>query len=224
MTKNNELTYAEQLQSDYTRIRTETRDGTITREERFTQIDEAVERYALAHAEAYAVAKEKGGVVPINFKNDRMLDAFADLALYEDLTWDHADKMSIIKYPIMSDDQSKLRQRRESAVGDVYTGGEGDETIGRSRDGLGVKRRIYDFMTPARDRALVPPEYIDLYDALDNAGLTQRQRQAINLIYFEGMTQEDAAEVMGVSRATLRTNVNRSISKLSESMRNMSPF
>src|SRR5699024_6489494 len=90
--------------------------------------------------------------------------------------------------------------RKESRISDVYTGGEGDAAIGRRTDHDGVKRRIYDYMTPERDMSLVPSAYIDLYNALENAGLTERQRQAIELVYFEGMTQEDAAKEMGVSK------------------------
>jgi len=41
-------------------------------------------------------------------------------------------------------------------------------------------------------------DYIDLYDALENAGLTDRQRQAIDLVYFGNMSQEDARRIMGV--------------------------
>lgn len=212
------LTYTEQLQADYTRIRTATRAGTITREERFAQIDEATGRYAVAHAEAHATLQEKGGVVPINFKNERILDAFADLALYEDLTWDHADKMSIIEYPTLSASQAKLRRRRERSVSDVVTG-KGDETIGRNRDNIsGNKNRIYDYMTPERDKALIPAKYLDLYTAIDNAGLTSRQRQAIDLVYFEGLTQEVAAKEMGVSRRAVGQFVDAAVANIKRYM------
>src|SRR5699024_12657434 len=100
----------------------------------------------------------------------------------------------------------------------VYTGGEGDAAIGRRTDHDGVKRRIYDYMTPERDMSLVPSAYIDLYNALENAGLTERQRQAIELGYFEGMTQEDAAKEMGVSKANINEYIRYGIIKISREM------
>lgn len=212
------LTYAEHLQADYTRIRTATRAGEITREERFAQIDEATSAYALAHADAYAVLQEKGGRVPINYKNDRILDAFADLALYEDLTWDHADKMAIVEYPTLSASQAKLRRKREGSVSEVETGKD-DDTIGRTPDKItGRKNRIYDYMTPERDNALVPAEYLDLYTAIDGAGLTNRQLQAINLVYFDGLTQEGAAKEMGVSQQAVAKFERAALGKLREVM------
>lgn len=208
------LTYSEQLQADYTRIRTATRAGTITQEERFTQIDETVGNYSVAHAEAYDKARETKAVLPINYKNDRLLDAFADLALYDDLTWDHADKMSIIEYPLLSASQAKLRRKREGSVSDVVTGKD-DATIGRTPDKItGRKNRIYDYMTPERDVALIPAKYLDLYTAIDGAGLTDRQRQAIDLVYFDGLTQEGAAEEMGVSKPAVNQFITAAMTNI----------
>jgi len=217
----NELTYVEQLQADYTRIRTATRAGTITREERFAQIDEAVGRYALAHADAYAVLKEKGGVIPINYKNDRMLDAFADLALYEDLTWDHADKMSVIEFPIMSERQARRRAAKTSMPGEI-------EHKGRQNNGR--RSLVYsdktDTIRSTKPRMQSADESgidgltanIDLNNALDGAGLTDRQRQALDLVYFDGLTQEVAATEMGVSRQAVDLYARNAIDKLRAQM------
>ena len=123
------------------------------------------------------------------------------LATYLDLdntTDGNPHKASAEEYPILSDNQLKRRRDRELSLSNVYTGDE-DVTIGRYTDHDGIKRRIYDYMTPKKDNALIPTSYLDLYDALDNAGLTARQRQAIELTYFEDMTQEAAADIMGVS-------------------------
>ena len=57
-------------------------------------------------------------------------------------------------------------------------------------------------------------ESVDLEALLDNAKLTNRQRQAIDLVYFEDMTQEQAAEVMGVSRASLRVYEDRAFDNI----------
>jgi DNA-binding CsgD family transcriptional regulator len=41
---------------------------------------------------------------------------------------------------------------------------------------------------------------IDLHRAIAQAGLTPRQRKALRLCYIQAMTQEEAAEAMGVSQ------------------------
>jgi len=137
----------------------------------------------------------------------------ATYILLDTLTDSHPDKMTREEYPIMSDNQAELRQRREHSISDVYTG-MGDETIGRYTDDDGVKRRIYDYMTPKKDNALVPLKYLDLYRAIDSAGLTDRQRQAIELVYFEGMTQEDAGGIMGVSQQAVDRYLQFSYEKI----------
>jgi len=133
-----------------------------------------------------------------SYPSENVLSRLAWYIVFDEMTDKNEHKVSSTEYPILSEHQEKYRQKREKAISDVFTG-ENDETIGRSVDHGGIKRRIYDYMTPDRDKALLPAKYLDLYNALENAGLTDRQRQAIELVYFEGMTQEDAAEIMGVS-------------------------
>lgn len=57
-------------------------------------------------------------------------------------------------------------------------------------------------------------ESVDLYALLDNANLTDRQRQAIDLVYFEDMTQEQAAKVMGVTRQAVDLYARNAINKM----------
>jgi len=144
------------------------------------------------------------------------------LAAYIDLdhtTDSNPHKASADEYPVLSGHQLKRRRDREMTLSNVYTG-DGDTTIGRYTDHDGIKRRIYDYMTPKKDNALIPSLHLDLYNALDNAGLTERQRQAIELVYFEGMTQEAAADVMGVSRASLRVYEDRAFDNIRNYLNN----
>src|SRR5690625_3869691 len=144
------------------------------------------------------------------------------LAAYIDLdhtTDGNPHKASADEYPVLSGHQLKRRRDREMTLSNVYTG-DGDTTIGRYTDHDGIKRRIYDYMTPKKDNALIPSLHLDLYNALDNAGLTERQRQAIELVYFEGMTQEAAADVMGVSRASLRVYEDRAFDNIRNYLNN----
>lgn len=57
-------------------------------------------------------------------------------------------------------------------------------------------------------------ESVDLYALLENANLTDRQRQAIDLVYFEDMTQEQAAKVMGVTRQAVDLYARNAINKM----------
>src|SRR5699024_1374743 len=190
--------------------------------ERIAEIEDAINRYIVAQdvdfegKRAKAVAEGRSvNTVPIQYRNQPLLDALADLLMYEYLTWSHHDKMNIVENPILSKSQTSYRHHKELRLADVYTGGEGDATIGRRTDHDGVKRRVYDYMTPERDMSLIPPEYLDLYDALDSAGLTARQRQAIELVYFEGMTQEAAAKEMGVKQQAVGQFISAGKAKIS---------
>src|SRR5699024_8455492 len=111
------------------------------------------------------------------------------------------------------DSQMRYRQRNETNLADVYSG-KNEDSVGRKRDGRGGNKRRYDYMTPERDMALVPTSYLDLYNALDNAGLTDRQRQAIELVYFQGLTQADAGAEMGVSQQAVDIYLRNSYDKL----------
>lgn len=146
---------------------------------------------------------------------ESVLTRLAWYIVFDEMTDKDEHKVKRAEYPILSEHQSKLRRERERVISDVYTG-KNDETIGRCTDEIGVKRRIYDYMTPERDDYVIPTQYLDLYSAIDNAGLTERQRQAIELVYFEGMTQEVAADVMGVSQPAVAKFERIALAKLNE--------
>lgn len=221
--------YKDVLKRELDGIYERTKIGKLNRSDRIKELNVVTTKYALAHADAYIekVRKEEElaaleGRKPKELfrpPNDPELFQYAvDLILYEDLTYSHADKMSIIEYPIMSRHQHELRRRRERSLSDVYTGKD-DETLGRYTDHDGIKRRVYDYMTPKRDMALVPTEYLDLYNALDSADLTNRQRKAIDLVFFEGMTQEDAAEEMGIKQPNVKAYIDIGINKIKTNLR-----
>lgn len=214
------MNYAEQLQADYTRIRTETRAGKLARAERLAQIEEATSRYAMAHADAYARACEKRAQ-PINYKNDRLLHAFADLALYEDLTWSHADKMSLVEFPIMSDSQAKRRAAKTSMPGEIEhndRGNNGRQTLVYTDNSDTIRSTKPRMANVHTDDLSACVANIDLRNAIKNAGLTQRQAQAIDLVYGDGRTMEDAAGVMGVTKQAVKQFVDAGMTKVKRKM------
>lgn len=147
------------------------------------------------------------------YPDETVLNRLAWYIVFDEMTDKNEHKVKHAEYPILSDHQMKYRHERESSLSDVYTG-KNDETIGRYTGHDGIKRRVYDYMTPERDMSLVPTKYLDLYSALDNAGLTDRQRQAIYLVYFEGLTQDDAANVMGIGQDVVSRHIASGTRKL----------
>ena len=158
--------------------------------------------------------------VEINGKRppDSVLSRLGTYILLDYYSNSNPHKVSTEDYPTLSDNQVKRRENREKPLSKVYTG-VNDVTIGRKKGVDGVKRRLFDFMTPERDSSLIPTEHLSLYMAIDVANLTDRQRQAIDLVYYDGLTQEAASDVMGVSRRTLRSTVDDALAKISRKLK-----
>ena len=56
----------------------------------------------------------------------------------------------------------------------------------------------------------------DLATAIDQAGLTDRQRQALNLVYVEDLTQAKAGEAMGIGQQNVDNYIDNAIDKIAE--------
>ncbi|TXK24535.1 DUF134 domain-containing protein [Bacillus amyloliquefaciens] len=57
---------------------------------------------------------------------------------------------------------------------------------------------------------------IDIHKAIELAGLTDRQRQAIELVYFGELTQAEAGERMGISQVSVREYVETASEKIAD--------
>lgn len=57
---------------------------------------------------------------------------------------------------------------------------------------------------------------IDLHTAIDHAGLTDRQRQALELVYFEDLTQEEAGKRMGLDKRGVNNLLDRALEAISD--------
>lgn len=205
--------YNEKLRQDYEEIKRKVERGMLPLVARLPAIDRAVIDYVRAQDEYFEGLHNP----PIQFRDSDALERMADLVLYEELKWSHPDKMSIVEYPLMSDTQEDrlMDKTRLHAV---------IEYKGRETNGRRTQSYIDDNGAQQVSRSRLPEPYDDILDDIDNqlvtddllnkAGLTERQRQAVDLVYFEGMTHEEAAEVMGVSRRAVGFFIDVSLSKL----------
>lgn len=150
------------------------------------------------------------------------LYALAEMILNEELTDKHPDKMTREEYAILSDTQVDVREGKQKPHGDLQFGDR--RSNGRRKtsftDDYGAPQVRNNRVIGVHDgefERLV--SYLDLYEALDNAGLTQRQSEAIDLVYFGNMTQEDAAVEMGVIQQAVGQFVRAGLHKLRKYLR-----
>lgn len=54
----------------------------------------------------------------------------------------------------------------------------------------------------------------DLDEAIAAAGLTERQSEALRLVYYEGLTQADAAERMGIAQKNVSELLSRGLANI----------
>lgn len=217
--------YNETLRNRYEELRKQTRAGTLSLDDRIKAIDEAVSDYVAAQDEDFEYKHAKGGHVPIQLRNDSLLDLMADLLMHEYLTWSHPDKMSIVDDPILSDSQTWERRKSnvmvdEISVGDIrflgkrkvmsnMTNDDGEFTDGEPT--YTTVRRILQFREDEYD---VADARMIVHGLLEKAKLTDRQAEAIRLIYWEDMTQEQASDVMGIGDRSLRYHLRDSFDKI----------
>lgn len=215
-------TYKERLQDDYNRIRTQVKEEDLPFPARNQAIDEAVSAYVLAQDSEFERKKASGSKPPIAFRDANMLDRFANLILHEDLTWSHPDKMSIVEYPVMSGVQERRRAEKatlhsELGYRDRQANGRVKRNYTDNQGGMRVSNNRLPF--PMADDVYSDEETgIDVLTLLDNAGLTDRQREAVELCYFDELTQMQAAERMGVRQHTISEHVELALTKLSKSV------
>lgn len=207
------MTYAEKLYAEYWTLYRKVKANAISFEDRLAEIDRITREYALAHDVAYEQTSKEA----INYKDSEILARFADLAMNEILTWSHADKMSIVDYPIMSDSQEEERRKRYCLVPDVIFGdrrGNGSRTYSYSDEEGNVangKARITLPRCEDYDKAEVK---MIVRDALVNAGLTERQKEVIYLSFYKRLTQAEIAETLGVNKSNINVYLKAALKKL----------
>lgn len=209
--------YVKKLRKDYEEIADKVNRGMLPLVARIPAIDKAVREYVESQDAHFESMREEGGHVPIQYRDSHMLDKFADLIMYEELTWSHPDKMSIVEYPVMSDWQAKDRREKTSFPGEIthddrqFNGRRKGYSVGKS-DEINVTNHRMPNLEDSGIKALEGE--ITVAELLEGAKLTDRQRQAIELVYFEDMTQEQAAKVMGLHRANVNEYIRHGLMKI----------
>lgn len=207
------ITFVEKLILDYEHIEEKVKRGELPLADRIKAIDKAVTEYAVAHAEAY----ERSDKTFINYKDEYILDRFADLVIREDLKWSHPDKMSIVEYPFTSESQEEERKSRYCLVPDVIFGDRrfnGRRTTSHTDEDGNVTSSKSQITLPTDETYNRAETKLIVRDALANAGLTQKQKEVIYLTFYKRMTQDEIADVLGISRQACGRLIKRGLSEL----------
>ncbi|MGN7387739.1 sigma factor-like helix-turn-helix DNA-binding protein [Sporosarcina sp. SAFN-015] len=215
--------YLEQFKEDVRKAYTLVRAGELPMGRRIKMLKRVSDRYVLAQAADYHAAKAVGKNPPIPLRDSDTLNTCGLMLIHEYMSNKDADKVTNDEYPILSDRQLERRMEKQRAHSDLQYGDLrflGKRRLSGGCDDSGsnpysVSKRVIDRHDPMIARI---DDYNDLYDALDNAGLTDRQRQALDLVFFDNMTQEEARAVMGVNKATISEHVSVALTKLLEYM------
>ena len=147
-----------------------------------------------------------------------VLDRLGTYLILDHLTDRHPDKMTREETPVQSIWQEIYMENRTSLLEELFHDG---------RHGNGRRKSVFDDQNDVKqvsngrmpnvedDEISNADMRIIVEELLVKANLTDRQRQAIDLVYFEDMTQEQAAEIMGVTRQAVDLYARNAINKLS---------
>lgn len=77
-------------------------------------------------------------------------------------------------------------------------------------------------------REILVPDLIENYPMLPKGGrkkislpleiLSPRQREVVYLLFYDGLSEQEAAEKLGISRSSVRTHRGRALEKLKEEL------
>ena len=85
----------------------------------------------------------------------------------------------------------------------------------------GVELREEVVPAPAGSDSVLTPDARRILEAID--GLPEDEREAFNLVRIHGLTQPEAAEVLGVSVKTVQRRLNRGLVLLAEQLDDLRP-
>lgn len=154
-----------------------------------------------------------------------VLSRLAWYVIFDEMVDTHPDKMTREEYPILSDWQAIERRESQFSISDIEFGdrrGNGRRKSHFVGDNgyVGVSNnKMPERESPEIERI---PNEMDVNKMLDGAKLTGRQRKAIDLVFFEGMTQVQAGEVMGVNKSNVNEYIKHGLSKIKKNFKQSS--
>ncbi len=155
-----------------------------------------------------------------------VLSRLATYILLDTLTDSHPDKMAREEYPILSKSQRKRREKTfipydELPYGDVRFLGKRKVNSSMLTDD-GVDKDDTPFVSQIR---LIPQRYseadevvdrLNVRYVIDNAGLTERECQVVDIFLETGANQDEIATKLNISQARVSQLINAAIDKISE--------
>lgn len=128
-----------------------------------------------------------------DFPAESVLSRLAWYIVFDEMTDSHPDKMTREEYPIMSEHQMEYRKEKEIIV----------------QSFKGIPEMLYK-----KDEVLLVEKRHYLDDLFIKASLTERQRQAIDLVYFGDMTQESAGKALGINKSNISEYLRNGLTKI----------
>lgn len=221
-----ELDYNDVLKQSTEYLEDKVRKDTITLEMRFELLESISSKYVLSRDLHYermvddAIKNKRSvGTVNIPYRDQYALDRLAVIALHDDLTWSHPDKMSIIEYPIMSERQEDTRSRRTTLVDDMIFG----DRRGRGR---GAKAGCGEGSSGGRqplggsfdEEIELSGDRLDIERAIVEADLTELQKQAVMLTHVDGYTQTEVATNLGVRPEVISRRIKVALGRMRDAV------
>lgn len=185
-------------------------DSLMTSDERVSKANELCEAY-------YAQMDDKPA--------QAVLTRLAWYIVFDEMTDAHPDKMTREEYPILSDWQASERRESQFSISDIEFGdrrGNGRRKSHFVRDDgyIGVSNnKMPETESLEIDNSL---NEMDVIKMLDGAKLTGRQRRAIDLVFFKGMTQVQAGEVMNINKSNVNEYIKHGLLKIKKSIKQSS--
>lgn len=129
------------------------------------------------------------------------LEQYADYLLADYLRDYSPYKSSKTEYPIVSERSQETYMSRTHPANDAVINSASSDVA------------VYDVFE-GYNVYLDDPSLYDVHLAIELAGLSPRQRDAIELLYFEEMYQDEAAEHLGVTQQRISTLHREALAKL----------
>lgn len=92
--------------------------------------------------------------------------------------------------------------------------------IGKNTSGTGIEETLFSSMPPGWEPMYVsdPFNRVGLQEALVKAieKLSQPQQEAIDLYFYQGLNQQEAAQALGINQASFSKRLNRALAQLKD--------